>query len=460
MHISSNSFRVLRRLVVVLITISLIFLASEESPVRSQQATCDKPFRPVSAALTDLGTDFYTRMDGTVTGFKGGLYPNGSNQPPAEHASAGGEAAARIQPLNLDGKPDPIEGKIGLVAIGMSNTYQEFERFIQFAKDDPEINPRITFVDGAIPGQTAQYWIDPQAQTWQELHFRLGRSKLSHQQVQAAWVKLTLTGGGKFPDRTQKLQSDLEVIARNLKAEFPNLQIAFLSSRTRSYTYWEGLSPEPLAFEGGFAVKWMIEKQIDHDPSLNHDPQSGPVNAPYLAWGPYLWVDGTNPRSDGLVWTAEDLVIDCTHPSKQGEEKVAAQLMNFFKTNPAAQGWFLANPNPRPSINTPLIETESPTSTPEPTITPFTSLTVTAPPKITSTSVPQDQVVNTVRPTIIADNLTSTPLAMAENSSNDEQGNSGSELSIWTGGLIGGVILITLWFGIRRLRLQTRHNNL
>lgn len=459
MQIYSNSFRVPRRLLAVLLTISLVFLASEKPAVHGQQPVCDKPFRPVSVALTDLGNNFYTRMDGMVTKFTGGLYPEGSNQPPAEHASAGLEAASRIQPLDLDGNPDPAAGKIGVVAIGMSNTYQEFERFIQFAKDDPEINPRIIFVDGAIPGQTAQYWIDPQAQTWQELHFRLGRNNLSHQQVQAAWVKLTLTGGGRFPDKTQKLQADLEVIARNLKAEFPNLQIAFFSSRTRSYTYWEGLSPEPLAFEGGFAVKWMIEKQIDHDPSLNYDPQSGPVNAPYLAWGPYLWVDGINPRSDGLVWTVDDLIIDCTHPSKQGEEKVAAQLLDFFKTDPAVQGWFLTNPNPDPTISNSPTQTVNPTPTPKPTITPMLSQVLTATITATSTSVSQGVIFSTLPPTIHPDQLTATPFALAENTSNVDQGTSGSGLSGWTSGLIAGIFLIIGWLAILRLRAQTRHND-
>ena len=459
MQILSNSFWVPRRLLAVLLTISLVILVGEKPAVYGQQAACDKPFRSVSPALTDLGNNFYTRMDGTVTNFTGGLYPGGSNEPPVEHAAGGLVAAAHIQPLDLDGNPDPVSGKIGMVAIGMSNTYQEFERFIQLAKDDPEINPEMTFVNGAIPGQTAQYWIDPQAQTWQELHFRLGRNKLSHQQVQAAWVKLTLTGGGKFPDKTQKLQADLETISHNLKAKFPNLQIAFFSSRTRSYTYWEGLSPEPLAFEGGFAVRWMIEKQIAHDPSLNIDPQHGAVNAPYLAWGPYLWADGINSRSDGLVWTDEDLVVDCTHPSKQGEEKVALQLMDFFKTNPAAQGWFLANPNPGPSLSISPTQTEIPTPTREPTITPLPSQAVTASFTVTSSSISQGEVVNFLKPTIQVDVLTPTPLAMSQNSSKDDQGMSGSGLSGWTAGLIGGVLLFTLWFGIRKLRHKSRADN-
>jgi hypothetical protein len=55
---------------------------------------------------------------------------------------------------------------------------------------------------------------------------------------------------------------NLEAIARNLRTHYPNLKIAFFSSRTRSYTYWRGLSPEPLAFETGFAVI-MVNRKAD-----------------------------------------------------------------------------------------------------------------------------------------------------------------------------------------------------
>ena len=330
----------------ILICVGFGFALSILPVPRAQEEICSGPFQPVSPALTDLGDDFYVRMDGQTSTFRGGLYPDGSNQPPAEHAAAGLAAAQRIQPLDTNGAPDPQAGKIVMISLGMSNTSSEFGRFIELSNQDPDKNPDLLLVNGALGGQTADRWVDPQALAWQELDARLAHFHVSPQQVQAAWIKQTLTRGGEFPAKAQELQAALEAIAHNLKERFPNLQIAFFSSRTRSYTYWRGLSPEPLAFETGFAVKWMIEKQINGDPELNFDPSRGEVRVPFLTWGPYLWADGMNPRSDGLVWTVEDLTRDCTHPTDSGKTKVANMLSTFFKSDPLAQGWFLASPFP------------------------------------------------------------------------------------------------------------------
>jgi hypothetical protein len=63
--------------------------------------------------------------------------------------------------------------------------------------------------------------------------------------------------------------------------------------------------------------------------------------APYLCWGPYLWADGLQPRSDGFTWLCSDLRNDFTHPSTNGATKVPDQLLAFFKTDPTATPWFL-----------------------------------------------------------------------------------------------------------------------
>ena len=170
--------------------------------------------------------------------------------------------ASQIVPLDINGTPDGRNGKIVMISVGMSNTDSEFLALIEMANADPAVNPKLFLLSGAQGGQTAERWVDPNAPTWQEINLRLDRYKLSAQQVQVAWVKQTLTRGGEFPAKALALQSDLEAIAKNLRTHYPNLKIAFFSSRTRSYTYWRGLSPEPLAFETGSAVI-MVNRKAD-----------------------------------------------------------------------------------------------------------------------------------------------------------------------------------------------------
>lgn len=313
-------------------------LSLHRSAQAQTQEYCALAQKDVSTPLNDLGNQVYVRMDGQNTGFTGGLYPGGSNQRSPAHEAAGVNIARQIAPLNASGNPDP-NGKVVMIGIGMSNAFQEFSAFLNQVKVDPSVNPALVVVNGAQPGMTAEDWIDLDAPTWEVVSRRLSGSNVTPQQVQVAWVKNTRVGPGAFPAAPQLLQSDFKAIVRNLKALYPNIKIAYLSSRTNSYTYWRGLSPEPAAFETGFAVKWLIESQINGDPQLNYDPARGPVVAPYLSWSAYLWADGDNPRSDGLVWLPTDMIIDCTHPSTNGEAKIAQLLMDFFQ-NDTTTGWF------------------------------------------------------------------------------------------------------------------------
>jgi hypothetical protein len=122
-------------------------------------------------------------------------------------------------------------------------------------------------------------------------------------------------------------------------------------------------------------VKWLIERQIQGDPSLNPDATKGPVNAPVLLWGPYLWADGMTPRADGLVWRCTDFGEDGTHPSDPaGRRKVANLLLSFFKTDPTTRSWFMADPNVTPFPTSteapPMTAVPGPRGTPPMTPTP------------------------------------------------------------------------------------------
>jgi lysophospholipase L1-like esterase len=343
---------------------------------------------PVAAPLTDLGANEYIRLDGQATGFMGGLYPDGRNQRPPDHETAGQAIAATIVPLNELGEPD-ANGRIVLISVGMSNTNSEFNQFMEAIHQNPAVHPAVKAVNGAQSGRVANDWAAPDTDTWDNLNTILARANSSPAQVQIAWIKLTLTDGGSFPEKAEALQANLFTIVQQLKARYPNLKLAYLSSRTRSYVIGRGLSPEPAAYETGFAVRWLIEQQINGDPALNFDPTKGTVMAPYLSWGPYLWIDGENERADGRLWLAEDLAIDCTHPSRSGNQKVAQMLLEFFLTD-STTGWFRAGEAPVVTVThtAPPTATSTVAPTVTTTATPSGTPTHTAMPAPTATAVP------------------------------------------------------------------------
>jgi hypothetical protein len=274
----------------------------------------------------------------------GGLYGGGKNEPPQAHLQAAMKQAKLIRPLDAEGKPSD-EGKIVLVSIGMSNTTQEFSAFVRMANADTDKSPRVVIVDGAQGGQTANVWANPGARDpWKVFDERLRQAGVTPQQVQAAWVKQALPGPanlGDFPKHAEALKGHMVGLLDQAKRRLPNLRIAYLSSRIYAGYARTPLNPEPYAYESAFMVRWLIQDQIRGEPSLNFDPEKGPVKSPLLLWGPYLWADGEKGRkSDDLVWKPEDLGPDGTHPSVSGREKVARLLLGFMKTDSTAKGWF------------------------------------------------------------------------------------------------------------------------
>ena len=266
-------------------------------------------------------------------GFAGGFYPGGKNERPKNHEAAGVALAKSIVPL---------DGKIVLLSIGMSNTTQEFSVFKRLADADKEKNPDLTIVDGAQGGMTAARIKDTtSSQYWTVIDRRLKTAGVTREQVQAAWIKEADAGPTQgFPKYAQTLRDELRLIVQLMHARFPNLKVVYLSSRTYGGYATTPLNPEPYAYESGFSVKWLIEEQIAGEKELNFDPKKGDVKAPWLSWGPYLWANGTTKNADGLSYEESDFGTDGTHPAPSGQKKVAEQLLNFFKRDTTAKDWF------------------------------------------------------------------------------------------------------------------------
>ncbi|UCD27355.1 MAG: hypothetical protein JSV03_09505 [Planctomycetota bacterium] len=308
--------------------------------------------------IDDLGTGLYLGQ------FQGGLYPNGLNTLPAAHETEGLLRAQNIQPLDTNGDPNP-GGKYVLLSIGMSNTTQEFcsytsaepcdpWTFMGQAAVDPNVNhDTLVIVNGARGGQEASVWESPTASNYDRIRDnRLAPKGLTEAQVQIVWVKnANAAPSVSLPNANADaydLIGRLANCARALKVRYPNVQIVFFSNRIYAGYADTGLNPEPYAYESGFSCKWLIEAQIDQMAGQPVDPIAGDLNyntvAPWIAWGPNLWADGINPRSDGLTWVCSDFQSDGTHPAQSGEEKVGTMLLDFMLNSPFASPWFLATP--------------------------------------------------------------------------------------------------------------------
>jgi hypothetical protein len=315
--------RTLWRSLMALVLVSGMLLPAQ---LPAKAADCTKTSWPGLVALPDLGTGAYQT-------YPGGLYPGSSNQMPSDYLHQGLYRTQAVITRDASGLPSS-QGKIGLISIGMSNTTMEFSVFKSTADADADKNPKLVIVDTAEGGKDAEkvknagddYWT-----MWVPQH--LSAAGVSAAQVQAAWLKeaiATPSNFGGFPASTQLLQADLEAILTILTTTFPNLQLVYVSNRTYAGYASTTLNPEPYAYESSFAVKWLVEKRI----------QTNPTDRPWVAWGAYLWTNGTAGRSDGLTWQCSDTASDGTHPSASGQQKVAGLLLNFFKTDPTAQPWF------------------------------------------------------------------------------------------------------------------------
>jgi hypothetical protein len=312
-----------------------------------------------SVPLTDLGAGLYLGQ------FEGGLYPGGANAMPEPHLLAGLAAAAAVVPRDGSGAPDPQHGKVVLLSLGMSNTTLEFcildggttgctpESFMGQAAADPAVNhATLAIVNGARGGQDAIRWLDPAGANYANVATLLASQGLTEAQVQVVWVKqadasptTSLPAGGAD---AYTLEARLGTIARTLRTRYPNVRQVFFSSRIYAGYASRALNPEPYAYETGLAVKWVVEAQITQmaTPGTPADPVAGDLDygggAPWIAWGPYLWADGTTARSDGLAYACADLAGDGTHPASGAVRKVGTLLLEFFLGSPVTQPWFAA----------------------------------------------------------------------------------------------------------------------
>src|SRR6516162_8462968 len=260
----------------------------------------DKKPEPVKPAQGDekrkeqpsTGLKPLTEMtpDDRYKGEDGGLYGGGKNEPPEIHQRAAKEALKKITPLDAQGKPAK-DGKIVFISLGMSNTFGAFAMFKEVADRDPQKAPDVLLVNCAVGGAGVSSWAKRGSGTWNTVAERLKAANVTPEQVQVAWIKHTEPGPS--PDTVplqyaKKVKEDIAASLAITRSTFPNLRVAYLSSRIYGGYNIAGIrrvNPEPFAYETAFSVRWVIQDQFK-------STKNGKVEGPVLVWGPYLWADG------------------------------------------------------------------------------------------------------------------------------------------------------------------------
>jgi hypothetical protein len=216
---------------------------------------------------------------------------------------------------------------------------------------DPSLNDDLVIVNGARGGEALESWDSADDEQYDRLANEvLPAYGLTEAQVQVIWLKAALRDEATRPSLPSsnadayELEATIGRMMRALNTRYPNLKQVFLTSRSfGGFARVDSHSPEPWAYETGFATKWAIEAQISERATGIIDREAGDLTGvPFMAWGPYIWSFGTHTRNDGLMWTRDLFSNDGMHPGEAGQAIVTEYLMNFFKTSPITRCWFLA----------------------------------------------------------------------------------------------------------------------
>jgi len=328
-----------------LLAITILFFFASKCFGQANCTAIPTGFSPIN----DLGTGtFTTAWNQTWTG---GLYINGSNHMPVSHKAVGRQIAQTVLPLDASGNVDMTNGKIVWLSIGMSNTTSETRQFIPLANAYANKNPKLTLVDGAQGGMSADKisspWMSQYSTYWSTVATRLSSEGVTASQVEVIWFKEANPAGSMtIHSYYDSLLVQFARIMHEIKTRFPNAKLCYMASRIAARYASSTLNPEPFSYYTGWAVREIIQRQINGDPSLTFSGSN--IVSPFLLWGIYMWSDGDTPQASNpniFINCPADLANDGTHPSQPvGAAKVANWLLSFYQNDTLSCPWFFNSP--------------------------------------------------------------------------------------------------------------------
>lgn len=244
-------------------------------------------------------------------------------------------------PLRLTNNGSPtvtaVDGVIGVVCLGMSNSNQECADYITRLSTEyaGTVKTSVRVVNCAVGGNAIERWIDPafDSNLWDScISQKLSAAGIRLDQVRVIYHKAanqftTATNGSALPTYPAA-GSDYENFDRNLgqfaarvKVKFPATQAVYTTSRSYG-GYSSGVARgEPLSYEEGHALnQWLKANRT--------------VSGVWYGWGPYIWAPSCTTglsNKSGLCYDRDDYVADGVHPSALGQAKVSARIHARFR---------------------------------------------------------------------------------------------------------------------------------
>jgi hypothetical protein len=236
------------------------------------------------------------------------------------------------------GKPmvTPVDGVIGVVCVGMSNSNQECAAFISHVRGAGagEINPAVRVANCAVGGHAIERWIDPAFDDtlWDAcLARKLAQAGIRPDQVRVVYHKAanqftTGQGGAPMPlypspgSDYERFVANLSSFAARVSQEIPSVQAVYTTSRSYGGFANQAGRGEPLSYEEGHALNtWLAQNRT--------------VQGVWYGWGPYIWAPDcatgvTNASS--MCYVRADYQADGVHPSPSGESKIALAVHRRF----------------------------------------------------------------------------------------------------------------------------------
>jgi len=224
-----------------------------------------------------------------------------------------------------------VDGVVGVVCIGMSNSTQECSDYIDKLERGTlaGVAAQVQVVDCAVGGNAIESWNDPSndARLWDRcVGMVLPREGLRVDQVRVIYHKAADQFNDSstfYPDPGSDYFSfydNLGTFAARVTGSFPDVQAVYTTSRMYGGFSDRAQRGEPRSYEEGLALnEWLRE--------------NASVDGVWYGWGPYIWgpdcASGETNLS-GVCYELSDFQMDAVHPARGALDKVSQMIHDRF----------------------------------------------------------------------------------------------------------------------------------